>query len=706
MRLLPNRTSAIPFVAFMLVAAGLLVLNPAAASDATWTRSGPEGGEVMALAVHPHDASVVFAGTIDGVYRSSDGGQTWSRKSAGIGSQHVFAIIINPQNPDELFSLAWPARGLFKSDDGGETWTSLPFGEHRDIRILRYSPTPFKLYVVDEHDLFISADGGETWVGEGIDIAYGQIDDLSVHPIHSQYVAATTSADPHGVAMSEDGGKSWRSCGRPPRGANNVTIDPVDPNIVYVSERDVLYRSNDGCRTWDSIEQPGMSPFGFLVADPNRPGTLYHGNSNGVYVSSNGGNDWHPYGPDADPLSCQDLALSPSNPNVLYLAAEAMDEERGVFHSDDGGLTWKIGTTALFANRVGSIESNPANPAVAYAGANKGYRGNGVFKTWDSGVNWSFLDGTEGAGKIVAVDPLAPDTVYTTTYDWEILKSTDGGGTWSVVWQGLSGLRIGGIEVDHHRPGTLFMLIDGKFYEYDAYRSDDGGTTWVQLAMPDGSQVTSIYSDPHSPGVVYAATYYRLFRSSDFGESWVSISTGLDTPPNCWEWACVDYHHVTDLNFDPTDPKTIYASTRVGPFRTSDGGAIWEPARNGMTVCCPPAWSDECDEFTKSVFLGCEGWPEGLAIDPNRPSTVYTATSLGTYRSYNRGENWELIIGPDKINPEAIVAVGDGLVLGASDRAGVLLLRTSPTPPPRRPSRRALPQGLSTPKARAGLLQE
>jgi photosystem II stability/assembly factor-like uncharacterized protein len=679
----------------------LLTPDPAAASDLVWTRSGPEGGEVRTLAVHPLDASIVFAGTVDGVYRSDDGGQSWSRKSMGIGSRTARAIIINPQRTDEMFALIWGDDGLFRSDDGGETWNALAFGEGRTIGILRYSPTPFILYVVDEYDLFISADGGETWVEEYIDTDYDQIHDLAVHPIHPHNMAVATSTNSGGVEMSEDGGKSWRSCGRPPSGVYNVTFDPVDPDILYVPERDALFRSNDGCRTWDYIEQPGMSPFGFLVSDVSRPRTLYHGNSNGVIVSSNGGNDWRRFGPNADPLSCRDIAISPSDPEVLYLAAEAMDERRGVFHSDDGGLIWKIGRTALFANGVESIEWNPADPRIAYAGASNGYSGNGVFKTWDSGNTWSLLEGTERAGPFVAVDPLAPDTVYTTTTDWGILKSTDGGGTWSEVWHGLSERRIGGIEVDHHQPGTLFVVFaeDG----YDAFRSDDGGTTWLQLTLPDDADVVGIYSDPRSPGVVYAATWQGLSKSLDWGESWASISVGLEAPDGCRIWGCGHYYLVNVLEFDPTDPLVMYASTEMGPRRTSDGGQTWENATEGILICC----GAECDALTKtSGPIICKGGSLGFAVDPDRPSTLYTTTSLGTYRSYNRGDKWERITGPDQTNPEAIAAAGDGLLLGASDRAGALRLRTSPVPSPRRPGRRASPNGSRTPTAKFGQYQE
>jgi photosystem II stability/assembly factor-like uncharacterized protein len=673
---------------WVVAGAALLVASRVAAGDGTWKRIGPEGGKVSVLAVHPSNESVVFAGTEDGVYRSDDGGQTWSRKSEGIGSRTPEAIVINPEQPDEVFVLVWGRRSLFRSIDGGDSWENLQVRDGQPLDLLRYAPNPFALYVIDDDRyLFSSADSGETWSTMSFDL--GTIHDFAVHPVHPERMAVAVGSE--GVAVSADSGNSWTTCGSSPSDhAWTVTFDPIDPNVLYVPGTDVVHRSMDGCDTWSASPRPGIDVFSFLKADADRPDTLYADTTDGLFVSSDGGQDWRAYGPSIDLLRTYDLRSAPANPNVVYVAAEAPDARRGVFRSGDGGTNWIISMDGLYAQGIEDFVINPSDSTIAYAGATfSNFRKHGVFKSSDSGTSWSLSEGAEEAGPIVAIDPLSPDTVYTTTSDWGILKSTDGGGTWFEVWQGLSGKRILGIEVDSHRSGTLYMVVKVDYQE--AYRSDDGGRTWVRLPLSDSAEVNAIFSDPHSVGVVYAATWYRLYKSYDFGDSWVSISTGLDSPPNCWEWACADYHLVTDLNFDPTDPQTMYASTNVGPFRTRDGGRNWEPVRDGMTICCLPVWSDECDDLTKSVYLGCEGWPEGFAIDPDRPWTVYTATSLGTYRSYDRGGSWVRIIGPDETNPESIATVGRGVILGASERAGVLRLGTAPLRSPRRPSRRVAP---------------
>jgi photosystem II stability/assembly factor-like uncharacterized protein len=468
-----------------------------------------------------------------------------------------------------------------------------------------------------------------------------------------------------------------------------------------------LYRSLDGCRTWEAFTEPDLDYTGFIIPDPGRPNTLYADIPfpGKMIVSRDGGQSWRRFGPDADWLGARDMAFSPTNPNVNYLAAEALDERRGVFRSEDGGVHWEISSTSMFASAIESLAVNPEDSTIAYAGGRRFsvFSGHGVFKSLDSGSTWTFLEGTEGGGSIVAVDPISPEIVYATSADWGILKSADAGQRWSVVWGGWGERRIGGIEVDHHRAGTLFVQIDADYH--DAYRSDDGGETWV--ALSDEIGYYGIYSDPHSAGVVYAATWGGLFRSSDWGESWVSISAGFEAPEYSWIWGYPwgDYYLVKDLVFDPVDPQLMYAATAVGPFRTTNGGLTWEPVRNGMYICCGP--DTECDGLTKtSGPATCEGGSQRLAVDPDRPSTVYTSTSFGTYRSYYRGEKWELITGPEQPYVKSIKALGDGLLIGASGVAGVLRLKTSPAPSPRRPDRRASPNGPKTVKSAVGRLQE
>ncbi|MFV2072327.1 MAG: WD40/YVTN/BNR-like repeat-containing protein, partial [Thermoanaerobaculales bacterium] len=150
-------------LACVLAGVALLTPIPAAASDLAWARTGPEGGYVRSLAVHPHDASVVFAGTIDGVYRSADGGLTWLRSNTGIGNRTARTIIINPQLPEQMFALVWGEGELFRSDDGGETWHSLDHWGRYSHPYLQFSATPFELYLSVDGTRFRSADSGTSW---------------------------------------------------------------------------------------------------------------------------------------------------------------------------------------------------------------------------------------------------------------------------------------------------------------------------------------------------------------------------------------------------------------------------------------------------------------------------------------------------------------------------------------------------------------
>jgi photosystem II stability/assembly factor-like uncharacterized protein len=503
---------------------------------------------------------------------------------------------------------------------------------------------------------------------------------MAVHQDQSRHMAV--ALEPNGAMTTSDGGLSWRECGDTDEGLERILFDGSFSSVVFGYRSGVLYRSTDGCRSWSSFTDSRIDRSTFLFADPHRTQTLYAGVSEEVLVTRSGGRYWGRFSPDVPGLRTFDMAFSPTSAAVFFLAGEAQDARRGVFRSEDGGVHWQIDTTGLYAIGAWNIAIDPADPTVAFAGTSVfgGHSGNGVFKTRDSGESWAFLDGTEEGGPVLATDPLSPNTVYATSADWGLLKSLDGGMTWSEIWAGSSGRRIGQIEVDHHRAGTLFMVISEHYHE--ALRSEDGGVRWEELILPDVEEVYEVFSDPRSVGVVFASTEGGLFRSSDWGESWIQASDGLETPPECRPWSCGDYHSISDVAFDPIDANVVYAATEAGPYRSTDRGFSWEVAREGMLVCCEMlVWSDECDLRLKtSGPLVCEGWPLDLAIDPGRPFAVYATTSFGTYRSLDRGETWWLITELLDSLVQTIEAPGNGQLMGTSRSAGVVRFTTERVP--------------------------
>jgi len=647
-----------------------------------WTSIGPDGGQVRSLAVHPTDPTVVFAGTVGGVYRSTDSGQTWESRSRGLGKLTVWAIVIDPANPEIMVAQVGQALSygnVFRTENGGRTWQEIPFFEHRYIRLVTHAPEPFTVYVRYGGSVYSSTDSGLSWSRfaeeSGLDFS-----SLAVHPGNSERLVTTCWSN--GAWASDDGGLTWRQCGEiedlvPWR----VAFDPLNADVVYLASVGVLYRSDDGCRTWNEVNGAEVHYHGFFIGDPHRENTVYSGSLSGVHRSTNGGLDWQPFAQDLGPLWALAMQFSPVEAMTLYLAGHASDERRGVFHSSDAGESWSLGMEGLEIASVAALELKPDDVSTVYAGTNRSGDtiGHGVYRSTDLGVSWDFLDSTEGAGYVLATDAGNPDVLLATTNDDWILKSTDSGETWFELGPGVVGERIYGLEVDPSDP----MILYANTSDYRLHRSDDGGLSWSQIRLQEVepiNEVTAFFVDSRHSGVVFAQTYLGIFKSTDRGSSWTLSTAGLETPEYCQPWWCPPVFYVSDMLFDPARPELIIAATDTGPFRSVDGGTTWQVSRDGFTICCEMdgTWSDDCPSLKKTTDfpIPCDGGPTAFAIDRDDPAVYYATSPFGTYRSDDQGLSWTRIT---RLMPEwsvrDLVSPRGGELLGATSLSGVVKLR-------------------------------
>lgn len=654
------------------VLASLLAPMTAHAGHGTWTTSGPDGGEVRSIAFHPADPAVVYAGTQGGLYVSVNRGQTWSETGSGIGRRTVWSIALNPQEPRRMFAQTWGYGGVFGTVDGGASWQVLDIAVHHDFRIMRRVPSPFALYLVDQGQLLASHDNGATWAESTISSEI--VRDLAVHPLHPERMLAAVG---YQAVASRDGGQSWQPCAVLPEGTERVAFDPVDPEVAFAPTWWRLYRSEDGCQSWQAMEVEWRDRLSILIGDPHRVGTYYATRPDGVWRSTDGGFTWESFGPVGESFYTLALAVSPVDSDMVCFSADAPDERRGVFCTRDGGSSWTIGMRGLHISMVSSVAVNPTDPTVVYAGLQQAglYWGDGVFLSRDSARSWQLLPGTEEAGEIVALDPQAPDVIYATALESAIIKSLDGGATWQQVWSGFADERIHSLAVDPSRSGTLFCTT---YHHFRAYRSDDGGSSWQELAVLGAEDTYRVFPDPRAPGTVFASTNRGLLVSRDWGDSWELSAQGLETPEGCPPEWCFEYYTVGEMIFDQADPAVLFAATAVGPFRSLDGGGSWELAREGLLVCCEldGTWPAECGYRVKvsSAFPPfCEGGPRGMAQDPDDPRTLYVTTTYGTYRTTTLGEAWQQIDrAPGAILVNDVIPLGGGTLLGATYSAGVV----------------------------------
>jgi photosystem II stability/assembly factor-like uncharacterized protein len=329
-----------------------------------------------------------------------------------------------------------------------------------------------------------------------------------------------------------------------------------------------------------------------LESPPGQPNTIYAAAATGgIFKSINNGTTWNPIFDQANAVSIGDIAISQSNPNVIYVGTGENTSTRsahygdGVYKSTDAGKTWtNVGLKE--SKRIGQIAIDPKNPDVVYV-ASMGYLyqpggEKGIYKTTDGGKTWTqVLKGdNDTTGFIdIQMDPKDPKTLYAAAHDrlrraWiirengpgaAIYKTTDSGKTWKKLTGGLpSGNDVGriGIAIYSKDPKQLYAFFDmkGQGGGGQVWRSKNGGEKWEktkETRLSGGSYYSRVFVDPNDSETVYAPNL-NLMRSKDGGKTFASLGAR----------AHVDWHTVW---VDPTDSNHVRAGCDGGLYYTYDG---------------------------------------------------------------------------------------------------------------------------------------
>lgn len=257
---------------------------------------------------------------------------------------------------------------------------------------------------------------------------------------------------------------------------------------------------------------------------------------------------------------------------------------------------------------VRSLVQDPTDPAILYAATS----GGGVFKSTDHGGSWAAINNgiVDPDMNNVAVDPLNPSTLYASGIA-DIFKSTDGGASWSATGVGPTG---GVVVVAPSSPATLYTGGMG------VSKSTDGAVSWIPASngLPDSVFISALTVDPSNASTLYAGTFNTgIFRTTDGGENWVPANTGLLS------------NNIFSLWADPVKVAGVYASTLQELSKSSDGGDTWTPLTSTWTTL--------------------DGRPSrpgvaSFAVDPSNPSTLYLGLIGGTVsKSSDGGGSWSTV---------------------------------------------------------------
>jgi len=470
----------------------------------------------------------------------------------------------------------------------------------------------------------------------------------------------------------------WTAVG-PGSGFNTtaIAVDPDSSTTIFIgTDRGEILRSNDAGGSWSSVHleagsfvvsalaiSPAPAPTVYAVFTTTTPATFAGPmllSRSRVLRSLDGGDTWEPAMNGLRNLGVQAIVVDPFDPFRVYVGAIG-----GVFRSDDRGRTWSDVSEGLRDRNIQALVADPAAPGTLFAGAAHMFidQSGGLFKTTDGGVHWSEISESilRPDQSIVQVRALAaggtPSTLYASVrrlafalgayYPEDlVLKSTDGGNTWSPAGPGF--FIIDFLAVDPVIPTTAFG---------SGQKTTDGGGTW-SLVLGAGGQPLTI--DPHAHNRIYAPSLSRtalLAKSEDGGANWTDLANGLRSPS------------ATSVVTDSRSPTTVYIGTlQDGVFKSTDGGTTWRAANAGlgdlqiMSLTSAP-WPSPvlfAATSTKQIYRSADGatsWtpasgglpPQSgrlgyvlaLAADPNSPGTAYAAVyGSGVFKTMNFGDSW------------------------------------------------------------------
>jgi photosystem II stability/assembly factor-like uncharacterized protein len=611
---------------------GLLLFLPAAlpAADIAdtqgdWRRLGPEGGSVFALASAPSNPKVLYASVEGQVYRSADGGGSWTLTNLGDSRLPVLRISVDTAAPSKLYA-ARPD-GFVRSLDGGNTWQKTGgFGRAYDVAA--HPKTAGTVYAATATGLYRSTDSGATWTPfrrQGLPQKI-RATLIVVNPAlpRELYVATETSRGVKGLFRSVDAGASWRPADAGPLMGKQVLAFATAPqSVLYAGTADGLYKGSQGGRSWKKIGPAGTGRvLALAVAAGNR---IYAGTEKGLFRSLNAGAAWARVSQGLPDTGAVTSLLVVPMPSDTVLSGISTDVRRGgVFRSTDNGISWTFLSTGMNATTVTSIAFG--EPGTIWITAN------GVlFRSTDQGATWTRIrpgPATSFHAIHVAVDPAAPSYILLALIDapvdslnnGEIRRSVDGGATWEIVFTDY--FRLNRIVID---PATSTAYAVGS----DLAKSTDHGATWTRLETYAEDSFFDFAVAPSDPRTLYAFRGVRILRSTN---GWVDFD--LVTYPRRFR--------AYAFAVDPLVSTTLYLATMEGIHTSTDGGRTWTLFSgvfgNQMTfpletdpsgrlyagVWYNGLYSIAPGEGAWSRLAGSGPWEfKALAFDPRDPCRIY-----------------------------------------------------------------------------------
>ena len=570
----------------------------------TWQNMGlKESEHISRIIVHPENSNIIWVaaqgplwdkGGQRGLYKSTDGGETWEKKLGGNEWTGVTDIEIDPRNPDRMYAATWQRQrivpiyvgggvgsGIHKSTDGGETWKEIKNGIPDNVGKIGMDISPQQpdiLYAAIELNrtkggVYKSEDRGESWrkmsdaVGGGTGPHYYQELYASPHQFGTLYLMDVEAQ------ISTDHGDNFEEMDNENKHVDNhaLAFKKNEPEYLLMGSDGGLYESNDLGKNWNMVRNLPITQFHKIAVDDAEPfynvygGTQDNGSQMGPSRTDKergiANRDWKKtLGADG-----HDAATEPGNPNIFY-----GEYQQGVLHRVDK----QTGDPVLIQPQSGEgenyqrfnwdspIEISPHSPTKLLFASHK------VWISEDRGNSWTAISGdlTKGDEERITFPIMGKQRSWDNAWDVNAMSDYN---------------TITSLAESPQQQGLIYAGTDDGLIQV----TNNGGESWRKVVLgdiegvPETAFVNDIKADLFETNTVYAALDNHkygdlapyIIKSTDQGKSWELISEDLP-----------DRHVVWRLVQDDVKEELMFAATEFGVFFTVDGGQEWVKLNGGM----------------------------------------------------------------------------------------------------------------------------
>ena len=686
---------------FLPIVLTLSLSAPQLTADLQWRAIGPAitGGRIDDIAVDESHPDTIYVGAATGgVWKTVNGGTTWTPIFDDYGTTSIGDIAISRSNPNIVWvgtgeannrqSSSW-GNGIYKSIDGGATFTFMGLADTKHIgRIVIHPTNPDIVYVAAaghlfgpnrERGLFKTTDGGRTWTNTKfidentgfIDVAMDPRDPNTLYAAAYQRQRKAYGFDGggpgSGLYKTTDAARTWTRVegGLPAENVGRIGIDIYrkDPNVVYVAfehKDGGIFRSDDRGKTWKKMNalQPRPLYFSQIRIDPQDDRRVYMLGTS-LFVSDDGGKTFRSDGARNVHVDHHAMWIDPANPSTIWLGNDG-----GVWWSRDRSVTWTRVNNMPLAQIYG-VAFDSRDPYYVYAGL----QDNGVWsgpsatrhRVGPLNDDWIQVDG--GDGMIVTAPPADPDTAYIETQDGRVAR-----------FDTATGERTAIRPFEPPAPGAAGRT--------PAAAAENGNLRF--------NWTTPIVVSPHNPLTIYLAGN-RLWRSLDRGDHWTAISPDLtkhldrDKLPIMGVMPSADmlgrndgitaYGTATAMSESPVRPGVLAVGTDDGLVQISNnGGADWTNVTPHIPGAPDGAWvsgldwshaaagrlfaafdNHRNDDYRAYLYVSDDegatwrastsGLPEApvrsVREDPANANLVFAGTERGLFLSIDAGATWQ-----------------------------------------------------------------